>query len=316
MAKRKEEASTEIVVIDETTVLQAFTSGDGLEAVIKQASEAVAEFKHDLSTAAGRSRTASLARRVASLKVNLDDMGKDLVSGWKTQAKAVDANRKAMRDGLDALKVEARRPLSEWEEEQERIEEEKKAAQEAEALADQIEADHEIALLLDEKIDRDAADALAEEARIQEQARKDAEEARIKREVEIAAAAKKKAEDAAKAAADKAEADKQAAIRAQIAAEVAAEQAIANAELEKEAAAKRQAEAERRVRDEEIRKAEAKAAAEQAEIAKREANTRHVSKIRGQAKECFMTVGFSEEDARRIVLAVAKGKIANISITY
>ena len=34
----------------------------------------------------------------------------------------MDANRKAMRDSLDELKVIARKPLTEWEEEQKRIE--------------------------------------------------------------------------------------------------------------------------------------------------------------------------------------------------
>jgi hypothetical protein len=63
-----------------------------------------------------RKEIASMARKVASSKVALDDLGKDLVSGIKKQATAVDAERKRMRDTLDALRDETRAPLTAWEE--------------------------------------------------------------------------------------------------------------------------------------------------------------------------------------------------------
>ena len=42
-------------------------------------------------------------------------MGKDLTSEWKAKAKVVDNVRKSMRDQLDIIKIEARKPLTEWE---------------------------------------------------------------------------------------------------------------------------------------------------------------------------------------------------------
>ena len=69
----------------------------------------------DITTVKGRSAVASLAAKVAKAKTYLDGLGKDYTADLKRQTGAVDAERKAMRDRLDALKAEVRRPLDEWE---------------------------------------------------------------------------------------------------------------------------------------------------------------------------------------------------------
>lgn len=69
----------------------------------------------DISTPEGRKEIASLAYKVAKTKTALDEMGKDLVDEWKQKSKIVDIERKRIRDDLDALKEEVRRPLTEWE---------------------------------------------------------------------------------------------------------------------------------------------------------------------------------------------------------
>lgn len=116
----------ELVEVEKTTLLQAFSSENGLKSVIEDARQIVFEYKHDLSTAAGRKKTASLAAKVSKLKVRLDEIGKELVSEWKAKSKAVDKNRKQMRDELDRLRDEARKPLTDWENaEKKRIEEHK-----------------------------------------------------------------------------------------------------------------------------------------------------------------------------------------------
>ena len=56
--------------------------------------------------------------------------------------------------------------------------------------------------------------------------------------------------------------------------------------------------------------------AEAAEIAKKEANKKHVGKIRGESKEALMALGIDEVMAKKIVIAIAKGEIPNISISY
>ena len=114
--------SEDLVIVESENVLAAFVSGDGLDPIIEQARTLVDEFEPDITTDKGRKAVASLAARVASLKVKLDDLGKDLVGDWKAKAKIVDGSRKAMRDQLDALKIEARAPLTEWEnKEKERV---------------------------------------------------------------------------------------------------------------------------------------------------------------------------------------------------
>lgn len=71
--------------------------------------------KLDISSKKGREAIASLAYQVARTSTGLDDLGKELVEGWKTQAKVVDAERKFCREELAALKDEVRQPLTEWE---------------------------------------------------------------------------------------------------------------------------------------------------------------------------------------------------------
>ena len=79
--------SNELIVIEESKALAVFSNENGLDPIIQQAKDLVDGFEHDLSTGAGRKRTASLANKVAKLKTRLDGMGKDLVSDWKAQAK-------------------------------------------------------------------------------------------------------------------------------------------------------------------------------------------------------------------------------------
>lgn len=49
---------------------------------------------------------------------------------------------------------------------------------------------------------------------------------------------------------------------------------------------------------------------------KRANNNRHVTKIKKQAKESFIALGFSEEDAVKAVQALSHGEIKNCSINY
>ena len=122
MAKADEtDAGGALVVISTMAPAVAFAPGAVLDilAQIEAAARAEAE-KLDISTSAGRSAIASLAYKVARTKTAYDNMGKDLVEGWKTQAKTIDAERRAIRDKLDALKDEIRKPLTEFEEAEER----------------------------------------------------------------------------------------------------------------------------------------------------------------------------------------------------
>lgn len=110
------ETSQEIIIIDEDQAARIFTEGEGLHNILLKVTNIVTSFEHDLSTASGRKKTASLAHKVARLKVHLDNIGKEIVADWKKKSKKVDETRKIVRETLDNLKTIAREPLTEWEE--------------------------------------------------------------------------------------------------------------------------------------------------------------------------------------------------------
>lgn len=330
--------SNELIVIEEKNALTVFTQDNGLDDIIKQVEMEIATFEHDLSTGAGRKRTASLANQVARTKTYLDGLGKDLVSDWKNKAKVVDANRKAMRDSLDELKVIARKPLTEWEEEQKRIEEEEAARLAAEKLREEVERDHEMALLMNAEFDRKAEEErIAAERAEQERLAKEAKE-RAEREARIAQEAKEKAEREAvereeklrreaEEAKAKAESERLAAIERErkaeldrIAAEERAKAQAEEAERQRviaEEKAKRDAEeAAERARQAEIQRQKEEQERQRKEQEAREANKRHIGSIRKAAKESLMALGLDEEKAKEIVMAIHNGQIANVKINY
>lgn len=243
----------------------------------------------DISTPLGRKQIASLALKVARSKTFLDDAGKELVSGWKEQAKTVDAERKRIREELDALKDEVRAPLTAWENaEAARVKghEEALAALESAGSFGEPFSSADVQARLDSigglfsrdwqeflkraEITRDNVirwhtDTLsaikareAEEARLERLRREDADRRRHEREERIKADAAAKAKEEAEARA-KAEAAK-------------AEQARLATERARQAAESRAAKAESdRVAAEEKAQADARSAAERSEREKAEA---------------------------------------------
>ena len=112
----------DLIKICNENILTVFSNDDGLAPIIEKIKNEVDSFNHDLSTKSGRAATASLSAKVSKCKVKLGDLGKGLVSEWKKKASIVDKNRREMRDTLDPLRDEARKPLAEWENsEKERI---------------------------------------------------------------------------------------------------------------------------------------------------------------------------------------------------
>lgn len=326
---------TDLVVIEKTNALAVFTNQEQLDPLIEAIEKEARSLVPDLSTKKGRDAIASMAHKVARSKTYIDNAGKDLVAELKALPKQIDESRRLVRERLDALKDEVRRPLTEWEAEQERIKaEEAMNAMHEEALvmnaefdrqrAAKIEADHEMALLMNEKIDREREEARqkAEQAKreheerikreAEEKARREADEA-AKREIEAAAArereatlAKERAEREAKELAEKAERDR-------IAAEEKAKREKEEAIQRERAAAEDREQArlaeEKRIKDEEARRA---------------ANIAHQKKINNAAMAILMSTGLSEAAARECVCAIVKnqkalaasGQRTPISINY
>lgn len=115
----------EVSITENINPVEVFKTG-GTDEILTKIREQALSFVPDVSTAKGRQSIASVANRVARSKTTLDKAGKELVAGIKAQSKSIDAERKKMRDTLDDLKEEVRKPLTDWEDA-------KKAKEEAEA---------------------------------------------------------------------------------------------------------------------------------------------------------------------------------------
>jgi hypothetical protein len=73
----------------------------------------------DISTAKGRKECTSTAYKIAQIKSTIDNAGKELVDELKAKPKLIDAERKKIRDKLDAIKDKVRLPLTLWEQKEE-----------------------------------------------------------------------------------------------------------------------------------------------------------------------------------------------------
>ena len=184
----------QLVELTTETAMEVFTGDNGLDSYVQQVVDEVNSFEHDLSTGAGRARTISLASKVAKIKVKYDDCGKELVASWKKDASTVDKARKKMRDTLDELKVLARKPVTDWEVEQEEIKAKKIADDLAENEAKEKDILWDFALMelklfnieLAAKEKKRIADEVAAQARLKQ--------AQIDNDILIAAAATVEAE--------------------------------------------------------------------------------------------------------------------------
>jgi hypothetical protein len=128
----------ELIKIESVTAVDVFNNA-GLDPLLEQIKDEVRSFVPDLSTVTGRKAIASLAAKVAKSKTYLDGLGKDLAADQKAAIKTVDAERKRMRDDLDLLKIEARKPLTEWEDaEKSRVELLNKRLADLEAMSAEV----------------------------------------------------------------------------------------------------------------------------------------------------------------------------------
>ncbi|HHQ5720031.1 TPA: hypothetical protein ACSRGI_000777 [Klebsiella variicola subsp. variicola] len=299
----------------------------GLDAYLEQIRQAVNEVP-DLTTKKGRDRVASLAAQVSRSKTAIEKPGREYLKRLKEAVRPAEAEIKRFVDACDELRDATRKPLTEWEAEQERIKaEEAMNALHAEALAmneefdrqlaARIESDHEMALLMNDAFDREQADKAAEAER-----QRIAHEEEIKRLAVAAAAreveqrAQREREEAAhreavlKAQAEQAERDR-----------IAAEQ---KAEADKQAAIeaerrKAQEEADRIRREAEQRElarlAEEKRKAD--EQARREADVKHRKAVGTEiVKSLLANTSLTRDQAIEVLTVVKDGRIPHTGISY
>ena len=299
----------------------------GLDAYLEQTRQAVNEVP-DLTTKKGRDRVASLAAQVSRSKTAIEKPGRAYLKRLKEAVRPAEAEIKRFVDACDELRDATRKPLTEWEAEQERIKaEEAMNALHAEALAmneefdrrlaARIESDHEMALLMNDAFDREQADKATE-----------AERQRIAHEEEIkrlaAAAAAREVEQRAQREREEA-AHREAVLKAQ--AEQAERDRIA-AEQKAEADKKAAVEAERRKAQEEAdrirREAEQREQARLAEEkrkadeqARREADVKHRKTVGTDiVKALVANTSLTRDQAIEVLTAVKDGRIPHTGISY
>ncbi len=368
-------SSFDIVAFNPINAVTVFGTSGGSESVIDAIKKQVEGLVLDISTDKGRKEIASVAYKIARTKTALDDEGKKLKADMQKTVDLVDAERKKIRDALDVLKDEVRKPLTEWEDADKirtqtredritaiialsdfgldqvktvdlinnRIEQLASLVEfdwqefvmRAESTASQVKVS--LAAMLDKQIKDDADKAELERLRKEQEVRQQKErDDRIA--AEAAAKAKQEAEEKAerdrvaaqeeadrkqreaeqraadeKARADKAEADRIASEKKAADDKIAADNAAKIAKEKADADAK--AAADKAAQDERDRAAAAKKAEDDA-AAKRAADVEHKKKINGQALAGITKLGVSEEHAKAIVIAIAKGEIPNVTIKY
>lgn len=300
---------------------------NGLNAYLDQIRELAAEVP-DVTTKKGRDRIGSLARMVGSSKKAIEEPGRAYLKQLKEAVKPAEDELRRFTRECDTIRDQILAPRAAWDVEQERIKEEEAARLQAIKDAEQREADHEIALLLNDKFDRDAAEAKAEAERQRiaheeeikrqavEQARIEAEqkaqqerEAAARREAELKAA-KEKAEADAKAAQERAEREAQ---EAQERTARLAQEAREQAEREKQAAI--EAEQRKAKAAEDARLAEEKRIADEA--AARAANEAHRKTIGTAVVNALMGhAGLTRAQAIDVLMQIKDGNIPHTSITY
>lgn len=111
--------STELITIPKETAITIFTTAKGLDPIIERIKCDALSLVADVSTKKGRDAIASNAAKISRSKTYLDGVGKELVDRLKEQPKLIDSERKRVRDILDALRDEVRKPLTDWEEAEE-----------------------------------------------------------------------------------------------------------------------------------------------------------------------------------------------------
>lgn len=330
---------TELAVIEiKPDMAPALYVPNGLDSYLDQIRQAVSEVP-DLSTKKGRDRVASLAAQVSRSKTAIEKPGREYLKRLKEAVRPAEAEIKRFVDACDELRDATRRPLTEWEAEQERLKaEEAMNAMHAEALvinenidlqrAIQFEADHELALLENYKFDREREEQRrqAEQAQRErdeqlqrEAAEKAQREAEARHRAEIEAAARREAE--VKARAEVAERQR---IEAEQRAQRESEEARLRAEREKQAAIaaeqrKAQEEADRIKRDAEAKEA-ARLAEEQRiadETAKREADVKHRKTVGTEIVNALQAnTTLTREQAIEVLTALKDGLVPRAKIHY
>lgn len=318
----------------------------GLDETLDKIAKEAKSITTDISTEEGRKEIKSLAFKIARSKTLLDDMGEKLGEEARLKVNAINADRKKVRDFLDNLKSEVRKPLTDWEEADEaRIAAHEflisKISQTSSIIKDQWQT-IDIGYMRDEfhvlPLDRDwqefslrGKDAVstaskAIEDSIHRREKHDAEQAELSK-LRVEAAERERLETIRLQSEREEKLKSEAAEKARKEAEdKAAHAAKAAAEAAEKILSEKQAALERAEREKvaaietERAKVATIAKAEADDRVAREANTKHKAKINNEAMEAVHSAlgGYPDNEtaAKAIVVAIASGKIPHVTIGY
>lgn len=284
---------SDLIPIEEVNAVELFT-GDGLADLLAKIKAEVTAFVPDTATVAGRKEIASIAFKVSRSKVAIDNAGKELVAGWKQRAKEVDDSRRVARDFLDALRDRVRKPLTEWEQEQERLEA-------AEKLQREIEQAHAEAIHMNELWDREQ-----DLRRQQEELDRQRREQERAREAELLAKAQAEREAQLIREAEERERQK-------------AEEALREERYLREKAEREKAEAieqERRRVEAEERQRKLEEERQRQEQAAREADLEHRRGVHRRAMSALIEGGIRAETAKTVLTLIISGQVPGVNICY
>lgn len=105
----------ELAVVNSQNAVQIFTRG-GMKAVLDDIESKVRALgPMDVSTPTGRDAIRSTAYLIAKTKTALDAEGKRLTEGWREATKRVNQERSVATERLEALALEVRKPLTDFE---------------------------------------------------------------------------------------------------------------------------------------------------------------------------------------------------------
>lgn len=332
--------SSALVSFHKLTPLQIYEPGN-INNLLSAISKEVANFKADVTTKKGRDEVASLAYKVSRSKTFLDDAGKKLGDDARKTVELINAERKKVRDSLDKLRDDIRKPLDQWEaSEALRVNKHKAQITFIRDLAnkcaigwknlsiEELEKNLSFVQTHDHNFEEFAGEASGalEDAikRINESLgnKRDFETQRLEIERLQKEAADRKAKD------DEEAAKKEEQRLASEAAKKKEADALKEKELEaqreeNEALKKKQADADaeiarlKKIADDKAA-ADKKAADEKAAEEKREASKRHVTKILKAAAAALNEEigGLGPVESLAIITAIAEGKVPNVSIKY
>ena len=317
----------EQIKIEQQALAVAFSTDGGINSIIEQITTQAREKARNLDaeTPKGRKELASIAYSVSKTKTWLDEQGKNLVSEAKSKIKVVDNERKAVRDQLDLLRDEIRKPVTDFEDaERKLIENAKQIKNLCESLKTPIDEFGNLLSSAQIKTRLDSVnEIIIDDNQYQAELKDIVELTQLwlknllhsvdEQEKQAEEIKRIQAEEAAKAAeAERIARDERIAFEAAERERKAAEAEIAKVQKEAEQAIENERKRIEQERQSEKLEQERKAAIEKARSEDKE-NRRTIN---CKALEAFIENNIEAEVAKSVLKLIVNGKIPNVSIQY